>query len=137
MFKVVPNLTFWWPVKVLEPDPERPGKLIEQEFEAEFRLLDRKETKASAETRRQIMARLSPDLDEASLKAIADELEAHDEGTVRRVLVNWRKVVDDKGNPIAFDEKTFAALYDMDRVRAAFNRAYGEAIAEDKARLGN
>ncbi|WP_026784213.1 phage tail assembly chaperone [Pleomorphomonas koreensis] len=137
MFKVVSNLTFWWPVKVLEPDPDRPGKLQEQEFEAEFRLIDRAETKASAEARRQIMARVSPDLDEATLKAVADELEAHDKAAVRRVLVGWRNVVDDKGNPIAFDEKTFAALYDMDRVRAAFNRAYGEAIAEDKARLGN
>ncbi|PKR90869.1 hypothetical protein CXZ10_05835 [Pleomorphomonas diazotrophica] len=137
MFKVVPNLTFWWPVKVYEPDPDKPGKLIEQEFEAEFRLIDRAEAKASAEARRQIMARLSPDLDEEALKAIGDELEAHDKEAVRRVLVGWRNVVDDKGNPIAFDEKTFGELYNMDRVRAALNRAYAEAIAEDKARLGN
>ena len=137
MFKVVPNLTFWWPVKVLEPDPDKPGKLIEQAFEAEFKLLERSEAKASAEARRQIMARVSPDLDEETLKAIADELEAHDKAAVRRVLVDWREVVDGKGNPIPFDDQTFAALYNMDRVRAAFNRAYAEAISEDKARLGN
>lgn len=137
MFKVVPNLTFWWPVKVLEPDPDKPGKLAEATFEAEFKLLDRAEAKASAEARRQIMARFSPDLDEAALKALADELDAHDKAAVRRVLVNWREVVDGKGNPIPFEDQSFAALYDMDRVRAAFNRAYAEAISEDKARLGN
>lgn len=137
MFKVVPNLTFWWPVKVLEPDPERPGKLVTQEFEAEFKLLDREEAKASAEKRRQIMARVSPDLDEETLKAIADELDAHDKAAVRRVLVDWRDVVDGKGQPIPFEDQTFNALYNMDRVRAALNRAYAEAISEDKARLGN
>jgi hypothetical protein len=137
MFKVVPNLTFWWPVKVLEPDPEQPGKLIEQEFQAEFKLLDRNEAKASAEARRQIMARVSPDLDEAALKAVADELEAHDKRAVRQVLVDWRNVVDSKGQPIPFEDQSFAALYNMDRVRAALNRAYAEAISEDKARLGN
>lgn len=137
MFKVVPNLTFWWPVKVLEPDPEQPGKLIEQEFQAEFKLLDDNEAKASAEVRRQIVARFSPDLDDQALQAVTDELEAHERASVRRVLVGWRDIVDAKGNPIPFDDQSFSALYNMYRVRTALNRAYKEAISEDQARLGN
>ncbi len=137
MFKVVPNLTFWWPVKVLEPDPEQPGKLAEREFEAEFKLLDDKEAKASAEARRLIVARFSPDLDDKGLQAVTDELEAHDKAALRRVLTDWRNIVDMGGKPIPFDDQAFAAAYNMYRVRTALNRAYKEAISEDQARLGN
>lgn len=137
MFKVVPNLTFWWPVKVLEPDPEQPGKLVAQEFEAEFRLIADGEVKASAEARRQIVARFSPDLDEEALTTLNDELENHDKAALRRVLVNWRNIVDVAGKPIEFDEISFTGAYGMRRIRTALSRAYAEAISEDKARLGN
>lgn len=137
MFKVVANLLFWWPVKVLEPDPDKPGKLVEKTFEAQLQLIDEDEAKTSAEVRRKILAKLTPDLGEDELKVLNEELEAHDKLALRRVLVGWRDIEDADGRPLAFSEEAFSALYKIRRVRAALNRAYLEAISEDKARLGN
>lgn len=137
MFKLVRNLTFWWPVKVIEPDPFNPGKTIEYQFEAEFEILDRDEDKRVKAKRAELLARLSKDSSETNIAQVEAELEALDEGSFRRAIRNWRNIGDEDGNPLVFTEETFAAALKHDRVRAGLVKAYRDAVSQDGARLGN
>lgn len=137
MFVFVPNLTCWWPVKVQQPDPEKPGQMTEYSFEIEFEILDRDETRRMDDERTALLKQVETDASEENLRKIQDELEAQAVSSFRRVIRNWRGIVDEDKNPVPFSEATFAAAMRHNRIRAAINRAYQEAIGEDKARLGN
>lgn len=137
MFKLVPNLTCWWPVKVSEPDPNKPGKFIEHTFEAELQILDRDESQKADEQRRAMLKQAADDPSDENLAKVEKLLEAHDQMAFRRVLRNWRGLIDENDQPIPFTDETFVAVMKHDRVRRALNVAYQEAITGDKARLGN
>lgn len=137
MFKFSPKLTFSWPVKVIEPHPDQPGKLVEHEFIGTFEVLSPEESEASALARRAIVAKISAELGDAELEVIQRELDEHDLTTLKRVLRGWEGIVDDKGAVIPFNETTFRTLYPHRRIRNAFTRAYMDGLSEDKARLGN
>lgn len=137
MFKFTPNLTFWWPVKVIEPNPDKPGELTEHEFQAQFEMLPPDEAKASAKKRQAIAAKISPDLNDSQIEDIQTELDEHDRSGVLRVLRGWDKLADAEGKPIPFNPTTFEMVYAYRHVRNALVRAYIEALSEDKARLGN
>lgn len=51
MFTLVHDLTVWWPVKVIEPDPEKPGSYLEQTFDVLLEILDRDYAKERDELR--------------------------------------------------------------------------------------
>lgn len=138
-FKLSAELTFPWPVKVIEPDPNNAGKKIEHEFTAIFAFLDPDEEKASATARLEILKRASnPDLKAKELRAIQNELEAHDRDALLRVLRGWSDFEDaETREPFPFTPEVFAAVYRHPRVRNAFLRGYKEAITEDGGRLGN
>ncbi|RRY09007.1 hypothetical protein [Brucella anthropi] len=137
MFKFSPNLTFWWPVKVIEPHPDEPGKLVEHEFEAKFETVPPEEGKAWLKARNALVAKITPDLSEAEIEALQSELDEHDLKRVKNVLRDWRNVSDADGKVIPFNDTTFRLLYDHIRVRNGIVRAYLDALSEDKARLGN
>lgn len=139
MFVFSDTLTFPWPVKVLEPDQNNPGKLIEYEFTGIFNLIDRDTAKANDQARTEILGRSYTETDAQKLRTILDELEAHDKVTVLQAVAGWDdRLVDGKTKkPIPYSEKTARMLLKHSRVQAAFMRAYAEAISEDKARLGN
>ncbi|MGY5789052.1 hypothetical protein ACXHXM_01975 len=137
MFKLVKNLTCWWPVKVMEPDPDAPGKMIEYEFEIEFEIIDRDEAKSFDELREGVLATAEKDQSAANMKKVEKELDSINQASFRRVIKNWRGIVDEDRKPITFTEEAFAAAMKHDRIRVAINRAYQEAISQDKARLGN
>ena len=137
MFRFVKSLTFWWPVTVREPDPDRPGTIVEQSFEAQFRLIDDARAKASRQARRALMDRLTPDLSAGDIEGIQDEIDAHDRAALAEVLLGWRDICDSDGQPIQFSTTMFDELYGERRFRAALTRAYGEAIAEDGGRAKN
>lgn len=137
MFKLVANLTCWWPVKIMEPDSDRPGKYIEREFEVEFQILDREETRRIDDLRVELLKTAEKDTSDEGLRKSQAELDAYDMKAFRRVLKNWRGIIDENDNPVPFTEEAFAAAMKHDRVRVGLNRAYQEAISQDKARLGN
>jgi hypothetical protein len=137
MFKLSSELTFPWPVKVIEPDPKHAGKLIEHEFQVIFAIIDPDDAKKSAEERRTILAKMKPETELGELKVIQAELSAHDEKALRAVVRGWENIIDDDGKPIKFTDVTFRAAYAHERVKVALIRAYEEAISQDKARLGN
>lgn len=137
MFVFSENPTFWWPCKVVEPDPSNPGQLVEQEFEALFEMLDPDDEKAARKARNAIIAKITPELSEAEMEKVQDELDLHDRTTTLRALKDWRGVVDANNQPIPFNGVTFPAIYKHRRVRNALIAGYMDATTGDKARLGN
>lgn len=135
MFKFVETLTFWWPVKVLEPDPANPGRLVEQEFEALFELPDPDLKKARADRRKTILQKIADAKTADDVEAAQAELDAYEEQVALETVKDWRKIIDQNDKPVPFG--LFPKIYRNDRVKAAIARAYLDAISEDKARLGN
>lgn len=137
-FKLSTEVTFPWPVKVIEPNPEKAGEKIERVFTAIFALIDPDEAKASEEARLNILRQMKTDTKVKELRAIQEQLDLHDRVALRAVLRGWEKDIlgaDDK--PLPFNDDTFAAVYRWPHVRAAFLRAYREAITDDGGRVGN
>ncbi len=137
MFKLVQNLTVWWPVKVIEPDPEKPGSFVEHTFEVELEILDRDYSKNRDAMRVELLKTAEADPSEENLKRVQAELDAFDTASFTRVVKNWRGVIGEKDEVIPFSNETFAAALKLERIRVALNRAYQDAIDQDKARLGN
>lgn len=137
MFKLSTELTFRWPIKPIEPDPENPGKLIEREFTGIFKIIAPEKAKASDEARREILKRATADATVETLTKANDDLKAHDLAAARDVLTGWEGIVGDDDKPLPFNDDTFAAAHAHDHVRAAIVRAYAEAISQDRARLKN
>lgn len=137
MFKLVRNLTFWWPVKIIEPDPDQPGKFMTHQFEAEFLISDREEDKKIKAQREAILKRAGADQSEENLAKCEEELEALNDGTFRRAIQNWRQITDENGDPLLFNDTTFAAAMKHERIRVGLTKAYQEAISDQGARLGN
>lgn len=137
MFVFNPSPEFWWPVKVIEPDPDNPGKMIEREFEALFEMLGPDETEVIAKNRKEIVAKLTVDLSPEEIEAIQEELEEHDREATHRVLKGWRGIEEAPGRPMPFDDVNFRYVYKHRRIRNALVAAYLDATNDDKARLGN
>lgn len=137
MFVFVPNLTCWWPVKVQQPDPDKPGQMTEFSFDIEFEILDRDESRGMEDERTALLKKVETDASEENLRKVQDELEALAVSSFRRVIRNWRGILDEDGKPIPFNDVTFTLVMKHNRIRAAINRAYQKAIGEDEARLGN
>ncbi|MFD1330259.1 hypothetical protein [Mycoplana ramosa] len=137
MFKLSSELTFPWPVKVIEPDPVKAGTFAEYEFQVTFAIIAPDKAKASAEARNAIIARSTPESTLDELKAIQAELELHDSKALEDVVRGWKDIVGEDDKPLPFTPENLATVSQHARVRAALIRAYQEAISEDKARLGN
>lgn len=136
MFKVKKNLTCWWPVTVKEPDPERPGEILESEFEVEFAIPGRAERKRLSDEREALLKELRDAVEPEAAAAIAAQLEAFGEDRYREAILNWRGIEGDEG-PFEYDLYNFETLLDSDYVRRGLDVAYTEAVTLDKARLGN
>ncbi|WP_457587287.1 hypothetical protein [Ensifer canadensis] len=138
MFVLSDTFTFPWPVSVLEPDPENAGKLLEHKFNARFELIDREEAIATDRARIEIVLRMAGENDPGKMQQLREQLVAHDQASICRVLRGWDEdLCDENEKPIPFNDKTVSAVLKHDRVHHALQRAYQEAISEDKARLGN
>lgn len=137
MFLFSEKLTFWWPVKVLEPDPDNAGTKVEGEFEALFELMDPDAQKAAAGERLAILKQITPDLSEEKLDALQKQLDAHDLTTMRQALKGWRGLGKSATEELPFNDATFKRVYRHSRYRNALTRAYLDATNDDKARLGN
>lgn len=145
MFKLVPTLTAWWPVSVLEPDTDNPGKLKEFTFEAEIVIRGKDELEPYDEKRAVLVEQLpTADAFAADFKAASDkaaeirrQIEAHDQSMFHLMITNWRGIVDANDQPLPFSADNLDMALGFDRIRVGLNRAYEQAVSNDKARLGN
>ncbi|CUX57364.1 MULTISPECIES: hypothetical protein [Agrobacterium] len=136
-FKLSQELTFPWPVKVIEPNPHIPGELLEQEFIAQFALIAPERAKARDAERLAILEQVTPETEGEELRKINEALHAHDLQALTDVLRGWDGILDDDDNAIPFNPETVEIVLAHTRVKNALLRAYRESISEDKARLGN
>ena len=136
MFVFSEKPTFWWPVKPIEPDPDQPGKLIEREFEVLFELPTPEEAEADRKSRAALLeALLKPELSDDEYQTAQKSLRDFDDALALRRIRDWRKIENKAGEALPF--LLFPKVFAYQNVKAAIDRAYGEAISEDKARLGN
>lgn len=136
MFVFSENLTFWWPVKPIEPDPDNPGQLLERSFEVLFEQPTPEVTEHRRKTRAALLeAILKKGISDDEYSEAQSALETFDDEVAEATVKDWRKIGDQNGKDLPFS--MFPRIYKFERVRTAILRAYEEAISQDKARLGN
>ena len=102
-FRLSDSYSFWWPVTVKLPDPEKAGKIISQTFEAEFQMI-------------------------GSERLTALDGESGDQHAVlKEVWTGWRGVVDEDGGEADFTFEGRDRCLDYAHVRLALYTAYLEA----------
>ncbi|MBR0346036.1 MAG: hypothetical protein IJI03_12340 [Rudaea sp.] len=138
MFKFAKNGNVYWPVNLLERDPNG-GETKEQPVFLLLRLYSRTERKARATKLRDATTRLlSSTPGSAEMTAINLELEKMredaDNDVAQRVL-GWRDVGGDDGAPLPFTPENLADLLDDEaqfaRVAAALDEASRGARAKN------
>ncbi|WP_417691549.1 hypothetical protein [Roseibium sp.] len=102
-FRLSDTYAFWWPVTVKMPDPEKPGKILFQSFEAQFLLV-------------------------GSERLTALDGESGDQHAVlKEVWAGWRGVEDEDGEETVFSAEARDRCLDYAHVRLALYSAYLEA----------
>lgn len=122
-FVLIEKHLFWWPVTVSLPDPECPGAVMEQSFEALFLALPRDEA-------------IEMDAAYAALKT-REEREAHEYDLLRRVVRDWKDVVDENNAVVAYSEAMLDKALQFAWVRTGFYRAYAQAMSGEAAKAKN
>jgi hypothetical protein len=113
-FRVTSEHTYWWPVTVSMPDPERPGKYQEFEFHALFRALPRKEAN-------ELNAR-------TALAETSNGLEAE---TIRAVLKGWDDgVVGEDKAPVPFGTEALDVCMELPWFRRGVLNAYAASVLQ-------
>ena len=122
-FKLSKSHRYWWPVTVSIPDPENPGRFVEQNLKMQFEPLGRDEQLAAQDTA-------------AALTSLR-ELAEHETEQARRIVKNWDGVVDDDGGPVPFSPELLDQALQQPWFRKAVQEALHQSMTGEKARLGN
>lgn len=122
-FRMVEKYIYWWPVSVRIPDPENPGKFIEQSLKIQFEPQDHETRIAESEIYR-------------GLKTLREQ-EEHEVRQLHAVCRNWDEVIDDQGTPVPFTPEAFQRAIRVKWFRDAIYKAYGASLNGQEARLGN
>lgn len=115
---------YWWPVKVKlpDPDPNRAGKIIEQEFRMQFVAIPTDEARALAEE----IAALPP-----------EEREEREYDLMLRAARGWSDVYDQDGEEPPFSPDLLKSVLQQQFYRVAILRAYADSLTGEAARKGN
>ncbi|WP_106753339.1 hypothetical protein [Pannonibacter carbonis] len=101
-FRLCEPFEFWWPVRVLLPDPDRPGQVTAQGFEARFLLVGKD--------------RLA-------------ELEGQgEESLLCEILRDWRGVSGPDGDEVPFGPEALEQCLPFAHFKVAVYRAYLTAL---------
>lgn len=122
-FVLAKSTRYWWPVTVLAPDPDQPGKFISQQLKIQFTPKD--QDAALEEQRRTLRIADIADRIEAERKALCD------------VCTNWDDVIGDDGNPVPFTPENLDLAMRQSWFRSGVYAAYMDSLAGQEARLGN
>lgn len=114
-FSQIEQLTFWWPVKVRVPHPEKAGEIQEHKFKAQFYLPPQEERDAHDET----IAAAKTDRERRAAEA----------KMMHTICVGWDEVEDDDKKPVPFSVGDFDRMLQSPHAKAALYAAYYEALA--------
>lgn len=121
-FKLAKTYRYWWPVTVRVPDPENPGKFLEQHLRLQLEPLSRGQQVSGAE-----------DIQRLDLRGVYDyEIEkALDQ------IKNWEGVVDEDGEVAPFTRELLKQAMQFEWFRKAAGKALLESQNGEEARTGN
>jgi len=122
-FKLTKSHRYWWPVTVRIPDPEQPGKIIEQRLKVQFEPKPREAILAAQEKAAKM----------TSLRELTD----HEISEARDIIRNWADVVGEDGQLIPFGAENLEAALQQTWFRKGLNEALTESMNGEEARLGN
>lgn len=120
MFTVAKTHRFWWPVKVVKPDPDKAGAFREEEFKARFEAV----SDEAAET-------LNKDALARGLSAVQQT-----RAFLAAAVCDWSDVTDENGAAVGFSSQILQQSLGLTWVRDGFIRAYSDAV-NGKAQVGN
>lgn len=106
MFKLKQSQTYFWPVTVKSAIDG--GAYEKQTFDAEFRRLPQSEVE--------------------SLQELTRNSQSADRDIARKVLVGWKGIGDDNGEPLPFSQTKLDELLDMPSAAAMIVIAYYQSI---------
>lgn len=113
-FRLTKTYIYDWPVKLSVPDPDQPGKFVEQEFVGRFAAMPRDEAMA---------------LDAEIAALLPLEQTSRQDDVLRRVLVGWPSGVEDEtGKPVPFTPEALEEAIQFSWFRAGVYRAYAESL---------
>lgn len=120
---VLGSAAVWWPVTVMRPDPDAPGKTIAQTLKCQFLPI---EQDAFLEEQERI----------AVIPGIRDRAAA-ERVFLASTIRDWADVEDVDGNSVPCTAEAKADALQEGAFRAALWRAIGEVTLGEAARLGN
>lgn len=121
-FNLSKSYRYWWPVTVRSPDPENPGKVIEQKLRVQFEPLPRDEEIAWQEKT-------------AKLKTARARVE-DEKVQMRSVVKNWDGVL--SGSDIVpFSPEALDLALQHPWFRIGLANAFAESLSGEEARMGN
>lgn len=122
-FKLTKSHLYWWPVTVRIPDPEAPGKIVEQVLKVQFEPRSRD-------------AQLEAQEAAAKLTSLRDII-AHDIAEARAVVRNWDDVIGEDNQLVPFTAERLELALQHSWFRKAIQAALTESVNGEEARLGN
>lgn len=118
-FKLTETDTYWWPVKVMVPDPDNAGQFQEQELEILLEAEDQDTALNNMEAY-------------SALTTARDQVE-HERERLLTVCKNWRGLDGD----VPFSKEVFLQALGKTWFRRAVFGAYSDSLSGEAARLGN
>lgn len=125
MFQLEDDITFQWPVEVMQPSKEKPGEFVKHVFTGVFRAMTADEAKA---------------FDEETIADIGrkpDERKHGPNELMKRVLVGWFSVSDAQGKETPFSPEARDRLLRYPWVQIALNKAWIASHDPEARRKGN
>lgn len=122
-FVLTKSHRYWWPVAVRIPDPENPGKILEQVLKVQFEPKTREAYLAAQEKA-------------AKLTSLRELIE-HEIQEAREVIRNWDDTVGDDGQPVPFSPENLEQALQQSWFRKGVHEALEKSMNGEEAVLGN
>lgn len=122
-FTLAASSRYWWPVTVLVPDPDAPGKFVSQQLKL---LFETKPQDALLEEQRAIA-----EIADLKAQAVAER------NALADLCKGWDDVLDEVGQPVPFTQEGLNMALQQAWFRAGAWRAFYESQNGQTARLGN
>lgn len=123
-FVATAEFTYWWPIKIKMPNPEKSGQWKTETFEMLFAAVSVDEAE-----------RIAADIRELKTD---EEKAGHTHDQLLNACRDWRGVVDDDKKPVPFDrDLLLAMLKAAPWYRQGIYQSYGASLVSEGARTGN
>lgn len=123
-FEETAEYTYWWPMKIPMPNPERPGQWKEETFDMLFVGVSEDEAKET----------------QAAIDALEtdEEKAAHNHDQLLNASRDWRGVIDGDKKPVPFSRDLLLKMLRAGPwYRAGIYKSYLASLAKDGPRKGN